>query len=84
MANQSGFVGSTQASPLISNVKRHSYTDKRSLSGGNESHKCYGSTTKPVRSEVDTKIVGHVVESVDTLQGLSIKYSVPVRINTSY
>ncbi|KAK3710652.1 hypothetical protein QZH41_011004 [Actinostola sp. cb2023] len=78
MANPGGFTGSTQASPLLSSSRKFYKSDKSSLSGSYESPKSYGSTTKPVRSEADTKIVGHVVESFDTLQGLSIKYGVSV------
>jgi len=78
MANQSGFSGSTQASPLLSSTRKLYNKDKGSLTNSYETPKSYGATTKPVRNEVETKIIGHVVESVDTLQGLSIKYGVPV------
>jgi LysM repeat protein len=80
MASQGGFYGTSQASPLLSSNTKQLKSEKSSLSGSFESPKSYGSTTKPVRSEVDIKIVGHVVEHMDTLQGLSIRYGVPVRI----
>lgn len=84
MANQSGSTSSTQASPLLSSTGKLYKTDKKSLTNSYDSPKSYGATTKPVRNEAETKIIGHVVESVDTLQGLSIKYGVPVRIETSF
>lgn len=83
MSSQDGSSGTSQASHLLSSNRRQRKSEKSSLSGSYESPKSYGSTTKPVRNEVDIKMVGHVVENVDTLQGLSIRYGVPVCRSTA-
>lgn len=81
MSSEGDSSGTNQASYLLSSNRKQIKSEKSSLSGSFESPKSYGSTTKPVRSEVDIKMVGHVVQEVDTLQGLSIRYGVPVRMD---
>ncbi|XP_031550571.1 lysM and putative peptidoglycan-binding domain-containing protein 2-like [Actinia tenebrosa] len=76
-SSEGGSSGTSQASHLLASNRKLIRSEKSSLSGSFEPPKSYGSTTKPVRSEVDIKMIGHVVQSLDTLQGLSIRYGVP-------
>ncbi|XP_001638649.2 lysM and putative peptidoglycan-binding domain-containing protein 2 [Nematostella vectensis] len=65
-------------SPLLTSARKREANEGSSLSGRYESQKSYGSTTNPIKSGVDTKLVGHVLQESDTLQGLAIKYGVPM------
>lgn len=68
-----------KSSPLLSSVRKNQASERSSLSDSFEAPKSYGTTRNPLQPQCDVKLIGHVVESTDTLQGLAIKYGVTVR-----
>ena len=66
------------SSPLLSSAKKYQASEKSSLSESIEAPKCYGTTRNPLQPQCDVKLIGHVLEATDTLQGLAIKYGVTV------
>lgn len=71
-------------SPLLNSSRKYLASEKSSLSGSYEAPKSYGATRKPLQPPCDFKLIGHVVEASDTLQGLAIKYGVTVCIFTVF
>ena len=43
-----------------------------------EAPKSYGTTRNPLQPQCEVKLIGHVLDETDTLQGLAIKYGVTV------
>lgn len=69
-----------KSNPLLNSFKKNEASERSSLSESIEAPKSYGATRNPLQPQCDVKLIGHVVEPTDTLQGLAIKYGVTVRI----
>ena len=69
-----------KSSPLLSSARKYQVSEKSSLSESLEAPKSYGTTRNPLQPQCDVKLIGHVLEATDTLQGLAIKYGVSVSI----
>lgn len=69
-----------KSNPLLNSFKKNEASERSSLSESTEAPKSYGATRNPLQPQCDVKLIGHVVEPTDTLQGLAIKYGVTVRI----
>lgn len=67
-----------KSSPLLSSARKYQASEKSSLSESFEAPKSYGTTRNPLQPQCDVKLIGHVLEATDTLQGLAIKYGVTV------
>ena len=67
-----------KSSPLLSSSRKYQASEKSSLSESFEAPKSYGTTRNPLQPQCDVKLIGHVLEVTDTLQGLAIKYGVTV------
>ena len=67
-----------KSSPLFNAVKKNHASERSSLSDSFEAPKSYGTTRNPLLPQCDVKLIGHVLETTDTLQGLAIKYGVTV------
>lgn len=67
-----------KSSPLLNAVKKNQASETSSLSDSVEAPKSYGTTRNPLLPQCDVKLIGHVLETTDTLQGLAIKYGVTV------
>lgn len=53
-------------------------SEKSSLSQSFDAPKCYGTTRNQLQPQCEVKLIGHVLQATDTLQGLAIKYGVTV------
>ena len=67
-----------KSSPLLNSGRKNQVSEKSSLSDSLEAPKSYGTTRNPLQPQCDIKLIGHVLVSTDTLQGLAIKYGVTV------
>lgn len=67
-----------KSSPLLNSVRKYQASEKSSLSESFEAPKCYGTTRNPLQPQCEVKLIGHILEATDTLQGLAIKYGVTV------
>lgn len=67
-----------KSNPLLHSFKKNEASERSSLSESIEAPKSYGATRNPLQPQCDVKLIGHVVEPTDTLQGLAIKYGVTV------
>lgn len=67
-----------KSSPLLNSIRKYQASEKSSLSESFEAPKCYGTTRNPLQPQCEVKLIGHILEATDTLQGLAIKYGVTV------
>ena len=69
---------SFKTSPLLNLSRKYQVSEKSSLSESFEAPKSYGTTRNPLQPQCEVKLIGHVLDETDTLQGLAIKYGVTV------
>ena len=69
---------SYKSSSLLNSARKYQASEKSSLSESFEAPKSYGTTRNPLQPQCEVKLIGHVLEETDTLQGLAIKYGVTV------
>lgn len=67
-----------KSSPLLNSLRKNEASETSSLSESIEAPKSYGATRNPLQTQCDVRLIGHVVEPTDTLQGLAIKYAVTI------
>lgn len=68
----------SSSNPFLSSARKYQVSEKSSLSESFEAPKSYGTTRNPLQPQCEVKLIGHVLEATDTLQGLAIKYGVTV------